>query len=412
MKLKQRQKKYLKRIVPGIITGGADNDPAGIATYSMSGALFGFGQLWLMVLAAPMAIAVQSMCARLGNAQKKGLTAMLLENFPRWVVVTAVVFLVISNIATIGADILALAAAFELISGIPFKYWIIPVTILAWYILVFLKFKTIRFLLLATIPVLLAYVLAAFLSKPDWLGVVKGIFTPSLMNLSPGYFISAIGILGTTLTPYLFFWHVRQQTEEQKTKRDRNYELNHEVAVNAPGFVFSQTITLFIMISAGATLFGQNIAIETAADAARALEPAAGQWASFFFAIGIIGSGLVALPVLAGSTAYAVGEFMHLKHGSLRDKPKRAKVFYFIITCSLLAGVAMWIIGLNPIKSLYYSQVLAGILTPLLLVLILIMANRESVVGEHKATKFENFFGYLALFVIVGAVLLMIKDFF
>jgi len=403
----RKLKRTLKKATPGIITGAADNDPAGITTYSMSGALFGFSQLWVMVLAAPMSIAVLSMCARIGNLQKQGLTKVMLQHFPKWVAIGAVIILLISNITTIGADILAVAASFELLSGIKFTYWVIPITIFIWYFLVFSSYKHIRKLLLLTVPFLFCYALAAILAKPDWSEVFRGIFLPNFSNLPPGYFMAAVGILGTTLTPYLFFWHTRAQVEEHKTVKQTETELQHEDKINSPGLIFSQLITLFIMIAGGATLFGSGQGIATATDAARALEPVGGAWSATLFAIGIISSGFIALPILAGSTAYALSELLKLKHGSLDDKPRRALGFYIIISLSLIAGVVMMLLELDPIKSLYYSQVLAGLLTPILVFVILVLANKKSVVGTSGATKFENIFGVLAMVTIISAAIMM-----
>ena len=269
-------KRWFKRAVPGVITGAADNDPSGIATYSISGSLFGFSQLWLMVLATPMLIAVQSMCARLGNIQRKGLSVILREQFAPWVSWVATVVLIIANVTTIGADILAVSEAFALITHIGAKVWILPVTLLVWYIVLFKNYKVLAKYFLVLILFFFAYIIAAVLAKPDWGSVVHSIFVPRFSEFNSAYYIAAVAVLGTTITPYLFFWQVKEEIEEHKTKLEAEAEVKHEDLINAPGFIFSQAITLFIMIAAGATLHQSGTQIHTALDAAQALAPVAG----------------------------------------------------------------------------------------------------------------------------------------
>lgn len=400
-------KRFFKKAAPGIITGSADNDPAGIATYSISGAAFGFSQLWLMVLATPMLIAVQSMAARLGNVARKGLSLILRQEFSFPISALAAVILVVANVFTIGADILAMASALQLITGAALKFWVLPITILVWYIVLFENYKKIAKFLLVMAAFFLTYVLAAFLAKPDWGEVFRQMLWPRLAGLNSAYFVAAVGILGTTITPYLFFWQVKEEVEEHKTAAQAKAEAAHEDKLNAPGFIFSQIITIFIMIAAGATLFAKGMSIETAADAALALEPAAGHFASVLFAVGILGSGLLALPVLSASTAYVVAETAGWRHDSLSNKIHTAKGFYAVITLSLLSGVAIMVFGVSPIKALYYSQVLAGLLAPFLLVLILILCNRQSLMGEFRNGWFDNFFGTLAVVIMLLAGVMM-----
>jgi len=406
--MKRKQiKNLIKRSVPGLITGGADNDPAGIATYSISGAAFGFSQLWVMLLATPMLIAVQSMCARLGDVQRKGLSVILREQFSPVISWIATIVLIISNVFTIGADILAMSAALELITRIALQYWVLPVTIVVWYVVLFQDYKRIRKFLLAMLLFFAAYVIAAFLAKPDWALVLKNLVWPSLTGADKSYYVAAVGILGTTITPYLFFWQVKEELEDYHTKQQALADADREDAVLAPGFIFSQIITVFIIIATAAPLFHSGTNIQTASDAARALEPIAGHYASLVFALGIIGAGFLALPVLSASTAYVVSETARWKHDSLNSKVYSAKGFYSVITLSLLAGVAIMVTGVSPIRALYYSQVLAGLLAPFLLILILILANRQTVMGNYRNGWFDNFFSTLAIVVMVAAGLLM-----
>lgn len=399
--------KWVKRTIPGIITGGADNDPSGIATYSISGASFGFSQLWLMVLATPMLIAVQSMCSRLGNVQRKGLSTILSQQFRPWVSWVATVILIVSNVTTIGADILAVSEAFSLITHVAATIWILPVTIGIWYIVLFKNYRVLSRFLLLMVIFFFAYIVAAVAAHPHWPSVFSGMFIPHFSQYKASFYVAAVGILGTTITPYLFFWQVKEEIEEHKTKQEAEAQVQHEDIINAPGFVFSQIITIFIIIAAGSTLYASGATIESARDAAMALAPVAGQGATVLFAIGIIGAGLLALPVLSASTAYVVAESAGWKAESLSNKVNRAKGFYAVITLSLLAGVAMVLLNVNPIKALYYSQVLAGILAPFLLILLLIVCNRKAVLGSYRNGWFDNTFGTLAVIVMLGAVVFM-----
>jgi NRAMP (natural resistance-associated macrophage protein)-like metal ion transporter len=404
--MKSKIKKLFKKALPGIITGGADNDPSGIATYSISGAMFGFSQTWLMVLALPMLISVQSMCARLGKIRRQGLAKILKSEFSPLIAYTATAILIISNIVTIGADIIAMSASLELVTTVALKYWVLPITIFVWYLVLFNNYKIISKFLLGMVVFFLAYIFAAILARPNWSEVFQGLFSPSLAVMNKDYFIAALAILGTTITPYLFFWQVKEEVEDRISIKVAKEDAKHEDLILAPGFIFSQLIAIFIIIATGATLFQSGVEIKTAADAARALAPVAGPAASWLFALGIIGAGLLALPILSASTAYVVAESFGWKHESLNNKVWHAKGFYAVITLSLLAGVGLLIADIDPIKSLYYSQVLAGTLAPFLLVLILILANRKKLMGNFRNGWFDNFFGTLAILVLSISALL------
>ncbi len=252
----------------------------------------------------------------------------------------------------------------------------------------------------------LAYIVAAILARPDWGDVLKSIIMPQISG-GKTYYIAAVGILGTTITPYLFFWQVKEELEDRLTVREGHMEARHEDELNAPGFIFSQFITLFIIIAAAAAIHDGGGSILTAADAAKALQPVAGKFAVDIFAIGIIGAGLLAIPVLAASTATVVAETAKWKHESLNDKVARAKGFYTIITLSLLAGVTILVIGIDPLKAMYYSQVLAGILAVPLMVLIYLLTNDRKIMGEYMNGWFDNLFGILAIVIMAVAVVLM-----
>lgn len=405
--MKNHIRHFAKKALTGVITGAADNDPSGITSYSISASLFGYSQLWLMLLATPMLIAVQSMSARIANVTRSGIASVLKRHFSPVVAWLATGVLVIANIFTIGADILAVALAFEMLTGIALVWWIIPVTAGVWYLVLFKNYKTLRKFFVWMVFFFLAYVFAAFLAHPDWRAVALGLVWPDFKVFSKEYFTAAVAILGTTITPYLFFWEAKETLEENRSKESSLREAINEDRINTPGFIFSQCITAFIMIAAGATLFRSGIGIHTAADAAKALEPLAGHWASALFAVGIIGAGLLALPVLSVCTAEVVAETANFRHHDLNNKVKSAKAFYAIITLSLLAGLAIMLFGSDPITALYYSQILAGVLAPFLVVLILIAANRKDIMGNYTNRWFDNIFGSLALIVMATAAILM-----
>ena len=399
--------KYLKRITSGLVTGGADNDPSGISTYSISGARFGFGQLWLMVLATPMLIAVQSMCTRLAHITRRGLSTVLRQHFSPLVSWGATGILLLSNTVTIGADILAVSLALELLTSIRLTYWIIPITLLIWYIILFQNYKIISRYLLFMLVFFLSYIVAAVMANPDWLMVIKSIFLPSFKGAGKDYYMAAVAILGTTITPYLFFWQVKEELEDHLTIREAHEEARHEDRLNAPGFIFSQIITLFIMIAAAASLHDGGISIRTAADAAKALEPVAGRFAVDIFALGIIGAGLLAIPVLAASSATVLAETAQWRHSDLNDKISTAKGFYAVITLSLLAGVSILLLGIDPLRAMYFSQIVAGVAAVPLLVLIFLLTNDKQIMGEFTNSWFDNIFSLLAILVMAVAAVLM-----
>lgn len=404
MKLKKLKESFQKA-VPGIITGGADNDPAGISTYSVAGAQTGYSQIWLMILATPMLVAVQAMCARLGDVKKKGLATILKEYFPKPLAILAVLILVVCNIITLGADLSGMAAATALVIPSNYLLWIAPFAFLIWYVVVFENYQMIRNYLLVLVSVFSTYILSGILAKPDWSQIIKQVIFPSL-QFTPTYFMAAVGILGTTITPYLFFWQTKEEVEEKEPLSQTLKEAKKEEEILAPGFIFSNLISLFIMISTGTVLFGKE-GIRTAADAALALKPLAGNFAGLLFAVGIIGAGLLAVPILATTTAYAVAELFGWRE-SLSDKLSKARGFYFVITLSLLVGVVISLSKVDPIKALFYSQILAGILAPVILVLLLFLCNNKKIMGRYTNGWFDNLFGGGAVFTMILASLILI----
>lgn len=394
----------MHRWIPGIISGGADNDPAGISTYAISGARFGYQQLWLLLLSTPMLIAIQAMCARLGDVKHKGLMAIIKEHYAPIFVLMAAVILILTNTATMGADLAGIASAFGLITNTPFSWWVVPVSLVLWYIVLFRSHRVIEKYLFFLSFIFLAYVVSGFMAQPNWLEIVQSIFWPRF-PASLSYFVAALGLLGTTITPFLFFWQARQGTEEHRSLRQLHLEAKHEDEDIAPGFIYSNFISLFIMISTATVLYRHGTSsIITAADASQALEPLAGGLAKYLFAVGIIGSGFLAVPVLASSTAYVIAEVFAWRE-SLSDKINQAKGFYTALTASMFVGMGIALSGINPLQALLYSQVLNGILAPFLIILILLMCNNKKIMGTFTNTRFDNFFGWLTVMVMILASL-------
>lgn len=394
-----RFRRAFHRIIPSIIAGGADNDPAGIATYSISGAQFGYHQLWLLILSTPMLIAVQAMCARLGDVKGKGLMAIIKEHYAPVVAYVSAGILIIANTTTLGADLAGVSEAVGLVTKTSYIWWVVPIAVMVWAIVVFKSFRLIERYLLLLSFVYLAYVVSVFLSRPSWSEVLGAIIRPRI-QFSLGYLLAGVGLLGTTITPFLFFWQAKQGAEEKNSPRELAREAKQEDRIVAPGFIYSNIISLFIMIASARALYGKDGVVNiTAVDAARALEPLAGSWATVLFSIGIIGAGLLAVPVLATSTAYAVAEVFGWKD-SLSDKPNKAKGFYTVITGAMVVGVGIAISGMAPMKALLYSQVLGGMLGPILVTLILFMCNDKKIMGSMVNHLFDNVFGWITVTVL------------
>jgi NRAMP (natural resistance-associated macrophage protein)-like metal ion transporter len=366
----------LRSIGPGVITGGADNDPAGIATYSIVGATVGFAQNWLLLLSTPMLIVVQQMSAKVANVTKGDLASVLRSEFGARIAVPAVLLMVAANVVTMGADLLAMAAAVELLTGIKFVYWIVPLAAAMACVIIFLDYQVVRRWLLWLVAVFSTYILAAVLARPDWGDVLRTTLMPRL-TLSPDFLLGAVGLLGTTITPYLFFWQASGEVEE---KRGVQGISRSHVDISV-GMVWSNITAFFIIVSTGAVLFAHHTAVHSAADAARALEPVAGRYASVLFAVGIIGAGLLAIPVLAASAAFGVAGLAGWRRG-LGRKPRNAPQFYLVIGIAFLVAMELAISAVDPIKALFYSQVLDGIIAPVLIVLLVLLTSSRKLMGD------------------------------
>jgi Mn2+/Fe2+ NRAMP family transporter len=384
-------------IGPGVISGGADNDPAGIATYSVIGASAGFTQNWLLFLSTPMLIVVQQMAAKVANVTKTDLATVLRTTFGARVATPAVLLMVVANVITMGADLLAMAAAAELLTGIKFIYWVVPLVAVMAGIIIFLDYKLVSKYLLWLVAFLGAYIVAAFLAHPDWGDVVRNTVVPHI-TLSPEYMLAAVAMLGTTITPYLFFWQTSGEVEEKRGVQ-RLSRSNLDIAI---GMVWSNVTALFVIVATGAVLYSHHTQIKTAADAARALEPFVGHYATAVFAIGIIGAGLLAIPVLAASAAFGVAGLFGWRRG-LGRHPKNAPQFYVVIGVAFLIAMELAISSVDPIKALFYSQVIDGLIAPALIVLMLMVTSSRRLMGDFVNGLPTKMIGWAAVAVMVLA---------
>src|SRR5665647_2168209 len=416
----KRLKKLLKIIGPGFVTGAADDDPSGISTYSQTGAIFGFSQLWISLYSFPFMVLIQEMCGRIGLVTGKGLAGVIKTHYSKPILYVATSMLVITNTVNIGADLGAMATSAKMLVGLPTIFWLCLITLVILLLEIFVNYKTYSKILKYLALSLFAYVLTAFIVRPDWGMILKSTVIPQI-KFSGDYLLNVVAILGTTISPYLFFWQAAQEVEEEivegkisdigsgkpKITKKNITNMNMDTVL---GMVFSQTIMFCIIITTAATLHANGIdKIGTAAQAAEALRPIAGDFAYLLFAIGIIGTGLLAVPVLAGSSAYALSETIGLKAG-LSKKTKRAPGFYGIIAASTFIGMLISWWGIDPIKALYYAAALNGLMAPPLMVLIILIANNTKIMGNYVNNKIANIGGWIIVTVMSIAGILLIID--
>lgn len=404
-KVVKETKEYWKILGPGLTTGSADDDPSGIATYSQTGAQYGNQLLWLAPFTFPMMGAVQEMCARIGIVTGRGLAANIRRYFPRWMLYLTTILLFAANSFNIGADLGALAKATQLVwpTG-NFVLLVIFFTLFCLALQIFSSYQVYAKYLKYLALILFSYVITAFLIKDfDWPSVLRSAITPTL-KLGKDQIILICAILGTTISPYLFFWQTSQEVEEQilagkATVKQRQDNVDDREIKNMridvwSGMFLSNLAFFFIVAVCGATLFKNGVTnITTAADAAAALKPLAGHWAYLLFTLGIFSVGLLGIPTLAGSASYAISESFNWKEGLYR-KLKEASAFYGVIIFSMLVGLAMNFIGLDPIKALIYSAVANGVIAPIVLVSIVIISSNKKIMNGRHNHWFTSLFGW------------------
>ena len=382
---------FLRQLGPGIVTGAADDDPSGIGTYSQAGAQFGFAMLWSVVFSLPLMCAVQEICARIGRVTGKGLAANLLS-YPRWLVGGLVLLLLAANTINIGADIAAMAAALNLIVPGPQLVYAFAFAIACVLLEVFVSYaRYARWLKWLTLSIF-SYVAAALAIDIPWAAALKATVVPQI-SLEGGYLLALTAVLGTTISPYLFFWQASQEVEEIRANHREKalrrapgqalVQLSRIRVDTLVGMAASAIVAYFIMLTCALTLHAHGVTqIGTAAQAAEALRPIAGRFAFMLFACGIIGTGLLAVPVLAGSAAFGVAEIAGWRWG-LEKKPARAKRFYGVIAASTLLGVGLSVFHVDPIKALFWSAVINAVAAVPILVLILLASNNPAIMGKR-----------------------------
>jgi len=400
-------KEYWKTLGPGLTTGAADDDPSGIATYSQMGASRGFGLIWLSLFSFPLMGVVQEMCARIGLTTGVGLATNIKRHFSKKILYFLTILLLFANVFNIGADLGAMAKGTQLIfPQIGFIFLVLFFAILSLGLQIFIPYKKYSKYLKYLSLVLFAYVFSAFSISINWGDVFKHLVIPTL-SFSKDEIILVCAALGTTISPYLFFWQTSQEVEDQILKGEKTEEqrraLNtdediHKMRIDVwSGMFLSNLIMFFIIATCAATLFANGITnIGTAADAALALKPFAGDFAFFLFAIGIIGVGLLAIPILAGSASYALSETFNWKTGLYR-KLKQAYSFYGVIIVAMVLGIILNFIGLDPIKTLIYSAVFNGIISPIILFFIVKISASGEIMGDFKNKKLANIIGWFSV---------------
>lgn len=404
--------RFWKKIGPGLVTGASDDDPSGIATYSQAGAAYGLSTLWTSIVAFPLMAAIQQMCARIGLVTSQGLTGTLKKHYPRPVLYLMLLFSFPAIVMNIGADIAGMGAVGNLLfPSIDATFFSVFFTVLLLGLIIYLPYQKIASVLKYVCIVMLVYFVVPFLYKQDIPAILKATFIPSF-SLDKNFIAILVGILGTTISPYLFFWQASVEVEEMKHRKkiivvDKKL-IDHMKQDVDFGMTVSGFVMYFIILTTGTVLFKAGVhQIDTVEQAAMALKPLAGNLAYLLFAIGVIGTGLIAIPVLSGSLSYIFTETFGWEQG-LDKKFQEAKGFYVIIAISLLLGLSMNYIGISPIKALIYTAILYGVTAPVLIAIILHISNNKKIMGEFTNSRGTNILGVLALIIMTAAAVLML----
>ena len=405
-------KRFLKILGPGLITGASDDDPSGIATYSQAGAKFGLATLWTALITFPLMAAIQEMCARIGIVTSQGLTTNIRNNYPKSILYLMILFTFPAVILNIGADIAGMGAVGNLIfPSIPSYFFTIAFTGILMVLIIYLPYKKISAILKYLCVFLLLYLVVPFLAKQDWREIGRHTFIPSI-KFNKDFISILVAILGTTISPYLFFWQATMEVEDIKHKKRRlivDKRMIHKMDMDVDfGMFFSNLVMYFIILTTGTVLFKGGITeINSVEQAAKALEPLAGKLSYLLFALGIIGTGLLAIPVLTGCLSYMLSETFNW-NGGFDKKYYEAKPFYWVIIISLLIGLAINYIGINPVQALIYTAILYGVTSPVLIVIILHISNNKKVMGKFTNGKWSNILGTLALLLMTASAALLI----
>jgi NRAMP (natural resistance-associated macrophage protein)-like metal ion transporter len=408
---------WTSKLGPGLIAGAADDDPSGIATYSQAGSQFGFGMLWTLVFTYPLMVGIQIVSARIGRVTGHGLATNIRRHYPAWLLYAIVGLLLIANTINIAADVAAMGDALKLVIGGQAQWYAVGFGVISVLLQVFVPYSSyVRVLKWLTLA-LLAYVATVFVVNVPWTQVAKQAVVLPQLPWKPAFITTIVAVFGTTISPYLFFWQASQEVEELRADHAA-HALKHAPQEARAGYTrikldtyigmgFSNLVAFFIMLTTAVTLHMHGITeIESSAQAASALRPIAGNFAFMLFALGIIGTGLLAIPVLAGSAAYAMAGAFRWKN-SLEDAPAVAPKFYGIIVVATLAGVGLVFAPINPIKALYWSAVINGVISIPIMAIMMLMAARADIMGRLVIARRLKFLGWLCTGVMTIAVLAM-----
>jgi NRAMP (natural resistance-associated macrophage protein)-like metal ion transporter len=407
---------WLRQLGPGLVTGAADDDPSGIATYSQAGAKFGYELGWTVVLTYPLMVAVQIISARLGRVTGRGLADNIRKNFPAPVLYALVIMLLVANTINVAADVAAMGQSLQLVVGGPVHLYAVGFGVVCLALEIYLPYRRYVTYLKWLTLVLFAYVAVALVANVSWPAVLSGIVWPRV-PLSSDMLTVIVAVFGTTISPYLFFWQAALEVEEVEAdpkahalKQSPSQAPSQLHRINIDTYVgmgLSNSIALFIIIATAATLHQSGILdIETSAQAAEALRPIAGPLAFFLFSLGIIGTGMLAIPVLAGSAAYAVAETFRWRRG-LDRKPREARGFYAIVALATLGGTGLTFSPIDPIRALFWSAVINGVISVPVLIVMMLLAGNDKVMGKFVSSPRLKFVGWLATAVMAAAVCAM-----
>ena len=406
----QKFKRFLKILGPGVITGASDDDPSGIATYSQAGAGFGLTTLWTALISFPLMAAIQGMCARIGIVTKLGLTTTIKKHYPRYILYLMIFFSFPAIVLNIGADIQAMGAvAHMLLPQLPVFAFCLLFALILIYIIIKFPYRKFAAILKWLCLALLLYLTIPFLVKLDWSEVLKATIIPHI-EFNKDFILILVAILGTTISPYLFFWQTTMEAEDMAHK---NVMINKRILTDMKedvnyGMLFSNLVMFFIILATGAVLHSKGITkIDTVEQAAQALEPLAGKLAYLFFAIGVIGTGFLAIPVLAGSLSYQLAETFGWK-GGLDKKFYQAKGFYIVATVSILLGLTLNFAGVSPVQSLLYTAILYGVTSPVLIAVVMHISNNKKIMKQYTNKLHSNILGLITLVIMTVAAVALI----
>ncbi|MBV9019930.1 MAG: Nramp family divalent metal transporter [Ktedonobacteraceae bacterium] len=406
----QRPRSWWQVLGPGFLSGMAGNDASAVGTYSIDGAQVGYAHLWLMLLATPLYQAVQFSCAKIGRLSGKGLADVLQTYYSRPVAMGASLVLVVANVALIAADLVAISTGLELLTGLTWVWFVAPIALLLWFLTVYESFEAIKKIFIGMSAVFLVYLVTAVLSRPDSGAVLWNTFIPHV-DFSFNSISSAIALLGATISPYSIYWQVQGEKEQRRPGKTKRQQIRFAALDVALGAVGGNLIAYCIMLTAAATLFTHHKSIKTVVDAASALAPLLGPFAKYLFAIGFIGAGLVAIPVLLASTSYSIAGTFGWPVG-LSKKPWQNEGFYLILSAALVASLALAVLGIDPIQLLFWANVLNGLLAPILVIFLLLVGNSRKVMRGQRLSWATNVGLSITVLVMTGAALLLFYGLF